>query len=355
MKRTSAPGPPLQARPALLRVPRPVIPGDSLDGAIAATVAYLDIFACAPRAAEIHRFLVGWRASRSEVEQALSESRRLGEAIAGHDGFWHLRGKPHLVPRRVRFLEHSRQVWPRARHMAELVARSGLSSCGMVTGSLAADNADEHADVDFLFVYPSARAWTSYAVVRGLAKLPGLGVGGMCPNYCLPDDRLEIRPQNLFTAWEVAKAVPLFGFDTYRRFVLANRWVAELLPNAMPMLDQPGPETEAPGDPLPLRVASRLPPLSWLEQRERRRKFRRDERDVGVDMQDRLRRGSVDRHSPTRSFQALCEFRYRMELLGLTAHPVYPRLATWTSLLDDEMRRWGHGGLLPIALPSSTG
>src|SRR5688572_29156046 len=103
--------------------------------------------------------------------------------------------------------------------MARKIERTGLATCGMVTGSLAADNADEHADIDFLFTYPKDRTWTSYAAVRLLAKVPGVGLGKLCPNYVLSEAKLEIKPQNLFTAWEVTKAVPLFGFDVYRAFV----------------------------------------------------------------------------------------------------------------------------------------
>lgn len=322
-------------------VSRRVIRGDTLDGAIAATVCYLDVFACAPRASEIHRFLIGHKATRAQVEDALANSADLTDLVGEKDGLYYLRGKPHLVPRRIRFFSHGDNVWARARKMADKLERSGLATCGLVTGSLAADNADEHADIDFLLIYPAHRAWSSYAAVRLVAKLPVFEMSGLCPNYALPDDKLTIRPQNLFTAWEVAKAVPLFGFDVYQRFVLANRWIADLLPNALPMLDAAGPEPSVRPQPRLARLLTKNPAFDWLENRERARKFARDTKDVGVDMNDRFRRGSVDRHAPTRSFQALCELRYRMEMFGLGDHPLYGSIAEWTSLLDDEMRRWG--------------
>jgi hypothetical protein len=325
-----------------------LIAGDTLDGAIAATVVYFDVFACAPTSAEIHRFLVGRRASRAEVERALSESRDLAGTIASRDGVWHLHGKAHLAPRRVRFLEHSKKLWPKARRIARMVELSGLATCGMVTGSLAADNCDEHADIDFLLTYPADRAWSSYAAVRMLAKVPTLGVSGFCPNYALPEDRLEIRPQNLFTAWEIAKAVPLFGFDVYQRMILANRWVARLLPNALPMLESPGPIAPGRRDSPLVRAIVWAPPFRWIEAAERRRKFKQDARDVGVDMHDRTRRGSVDRHAPTRSFQTLSELRYRMDMFGLEAHPLYREIADWTSLLDGEMTRWSGEEISPL-------
>ena len=196
-----------------------MVRGSTLDGAIAATVAYLDVYACAARPAEIHKFLIGQKASRQQVDARLTNSEELRDLLSEKDGFWFLRGKSHLVPRRIRFLEHSERFWPQAHRLARAVQRTGLSTCGMVTGSLAADNSDEHADIDFLFVYPAHRAWSSFALLRLLAKLPNLQ---MCPNYAVPDDRLAIKPRNLFTAWEIAKAVPLFGYDVYAQMMREN-------------------------------------------------------------------------------------------------------------------------------------
>ncbi len=321
-----------------------MLAGDSIEGAILTTVAYYDVFAFAPRAREIHRFLVGRRASRAEVETTLLESHALAQHVASRDGCWFLRGKDHLAPRRLRFSRHSGALWPRARAIGRLVERTGLALCGMITGSLAADNADEHADIDYLFIYPAERTWTSYASMRLLAKVPIAGLDDLCPNYVLPADQLEIRPQNLFTAWEIAKAIPMFGFDVFERFVQANRWVSRYLPNAIPSV-----EAELAGyvrppsreDPSLLRTLTGSTLFQKLEGIERKRKFNRDRRDVGVDMHERQRKGSLDRHSPTRSFHTLSELRYRMDQLGIQAHPVYAEVDAATSMLADEMTRWG--------------
>jgi hypothetical protein len=211
----------------------------------------------------------------------------------------------------------------------------------MVTGSLAADNTDEGADIDFLFTYPAERTWTSYAAVRLMAKLPVGGLSKLCPNYVLSDAALEIRPQNIFTAWEVAKAIPMFGFDVYREFVRANQWVSRYLPNALP---EAGPiESPRVRRPSPL---TQLSAFEWLEAQEKKRKYATDRRDVGVDMHERARKGSMDRHSPTRSFHALSELRYRMRQLSLEAHPHYAEVAAATGALGDEMSRWGADALV---------
>ncbi len=313
--------------------------GDSLDAAIVATIAYFDVFAFAPRPGEIHRFLMGRRATRGEVENALDHSPDLSRLLGRMDGFVFLEGKEHLAPRRLRFQKHSDALWPKAKRIARLVESTGLASSGMVTGSLAADNADEHADIDFLFTYPAERTWTSYALVRVLAKLPVYELRNMCPNYVLSDQALEIKPQNLFTAWEVAKSVPLFGFDIYRNMMRANSWVSRYLPNALPDFGPVG--FVEPARVKPLEKIASSAAFQLLEKYERERKYSIDRRDVGVDMNDRAKKGSMDRHSPTRSFHVLSELRYRMERLGLGMHPVYPELVAATKVLEVEMSRWG--------------
>jgi hypothetical protein len=275
------------------------------------------------------------------VERALEGlSRELGT----RDGCWFLRGKDHLAPRRLRFSRHSAALWPRARQIAKVVERSGLALSGLVTGSLAADNADEHADIDFLFIYPHERTWTSYASMRLLERMPLFDMTGLCPNYVLSAAQLEIKPQNLFTAWEIAKAVPMFGFNVFERFLRANQWVSRYLPNALPSLEAQingyalG---TGPSDPGWLQRITRSSLFQKLEGMEKKRKFGRDRRDVGVDMDERTKKGSMDRHSPTRSFHTLSELRYRMDQLGIQNHPLYAEVDAATSMLRDEMTRWG--------------
>lgn len=321
---------------------RTLVRGDSLAGAIATTLAYCDIFAFAPTARELHRFLIGRRATRAEVRRELANHTGLSRMLAEQDGYWCFRGKEHLIPRRIRFSRHSAAMWPRARQIATRVERSGLASCGMVTGSLAADNADEHADIDFLLVYPTARTYVSFAAVRLMVGVPGSPLGKMCPNYAISEARLEIRPQNLFTAWEIAKAVPMFGFDVYGRFVQANRWAQRYLPNALPGLDAlPASEPQRSRLRGLLDRVAESRPLQRLEGLERDRKQRADVRDVGVDMNSRTAQGSMDRHSPTRPFHTLSELRYRMDLYGLMDHALYEEVAFSARPLAAEMGRWG--------------
>ena len=145
----------------------------------------------------------------------------------------------------------------------------------------------------------------------------------------------------MFTAWEVAKAVPLFGFDVYAEMVRANGWVARYLPNALPEVAPAPPARKRPAW---LSRVVETAPYQWLEAKEKARKYSSDRRDVGIDMNERAKQGSMDRHSPTRSFHVMSEVRYRLERLGLQMHPVYPELVAATKVLATEMKHWPTNG-----------
>jgi hypothetical protein len=100
-----------------------------------------------------------------------------------------------------------------------------------VTGSLAADNPDPRADLDYLIVAAPWRLWLARAMAVGLVRLArGLGIS-ICPNYLLTTRALLLDHYDLFTAHELLQAVPVVGETTYRRLRLLNGWTARWLPN----------------------------------------------------------------------------------------------------------------------------
>lgn len=287
-----------------------MVRGDALEGAIAATVALFDVFAVAPRPGEIHRLLLGLRATRAEVERGLAHPDLLGR-VESREGYWFLRGKGHLVERRRHLEVRARTRWDRTRATARVLRRTRAALAALATGALAEDDPDERAGVDLILVFPAARFWTSAALARALTRLPGLGLDPLFPGRMLSDRDLALEPRDLGTAWTIARAVPLFGFDVYRRLLEANRWMARFLPNAFPMLDRPLPlELSAvrdPGDPLLVRATTALPPFRLLEFFEQRHaRPRRPDREDPRVRQENMRRALLSG-----------ELRCRLEVLGL--------------------------------------
>jgi hypothetical protein len=99
----------------------------------------------------------------------------------------------------------------------------------LLTGSAAAENADSGADLDLLVLVEPGRIATVFTILGAGSRL--LGRDLFCPNHYLATDALSIDRHDIYVARELAQAQPLAGAAA--ALSDANRWVAELLPNAL--------------------------------------------------------------------------------------------------------------------------
>jgi hypothetical protein len=89
-------------------------------------------------------------------------------------------------------------------------------------------------DIDLLIVTAQNRVWLARGLVILIVHLARTFGVYFCPNYLIAEHRLELVEPSLFTAHELAQLVPLFGLDTYHRFLERNAWMTAFLPNASP-------------------------------------------------------------------------------------------------------------------------
>ena len=249
--------------------------------AIVSTLIYYDIFGFPPSSAELVRF-----AHRAGSDGHLSQ-RDLGADTAwwsSRDGFWFLKGRENLVARREQMIEASARKLNKARHLARLLQMvPGVRFIG-VTGSLSMEGSLAPDDIDFLVITSRDRLWLTRALV--LAVLWAMGVkraddaqsehpDQVCANIFLREDDLNVRDHNIFIAHDICQMLPLLGPRIYQRFVQANGWVCEYLP-------QWHPPTGKWEDRRPLRLVQRVgeaalggPVRRLLEQELARRQIAR--------------------------------------------------------------------------------
>ncbi len=247
-----------------------------LDNAILATVAYGDVFDFPLTAEEIHRFLIGRRASLARVVQSLNESPTLAAALSCTGPYICLAGREGTGAVRARRRAVAARAWPRALRYGRAIARLPYVRMVAVTGSLAMDNTDEAADLDFLIVTRPGRLWLARACVILLVRRAARASDRICPNYFLSERALALEEQNLFTAHELAQMVTLHGAGVYAAMWRANPWVARFLPNAAGHLAAGTITEERPS--WTKGAAEALlsaPPGSWAEGWEMRRKLAR--------------------------------------------------------------------------------
>jgi hypothetical protein len=200
--------------------------------AIVRAIAYADVFDYPLSAKEIQRYLVGVPASLATVESVLNDGRALLQPVTRGDGYYALPGREWLMERRLGRAKTAHRMWSTARRYGLAIACLPFVRMVAVTGTLAVDNVDVGADIDYMIVTTSDRLWLARSLAIlcvYVARLEGVEV---CPNYVLTMDRLEQSDRSLFTAHELAQMKPLYGLDIYRELIRANDWVYRYLPNA---------------------------------------------------------------------------------------------------------------------------
>lgn len=128
------------------------------------------------------------------------------------------------------------------KHMVE--AKNAVKTLGVipwikligVTGSVAAFNAEENADIDFFIIAEKNRLWLVRLFTVILLKLIGRyrtndsPNGKICPNIYVDEQNLSWpkNKRNLFIAQEIIMMHPLLNREnTYFKFIKANQWVHE--------------------------------------------------------------------------------------------------------------------------------
>ncbi len=208
--------------------------------AILKTLHYFDIFDYPLKVEEIHRYLVE-PLKINVLKEALSRmSADLG--LISADDYYCLSGREKIIE-----LREKRQVWSgpkleKAERVASLLKFiPWIKSIG-VTGALAMENSDEDDDLDLMIVTASKRLWLTRGLVvtfllltrqyRRANKIKDR----ICPNLMISEDALEFPNRDIFTAHEIVQMKPIYDRGgTYQKFLKANEWVGEFLPNAVEM------------------------------------------------------------------------------------------------------------------------
>lgn len=211
---------------AASRAPPPPTP--QIEAVVLQMVLYFDIFHHPLTTGELTRLVAPGQAGAVESACAgLAASGRLRR----QGRFCFVPGEHATVARRRRRAAHAERAWPKARAAAAALARLPWVEGLMVTGSLSKNSMTADGDVDFLVLVAPGRVWTLKSLLQVLRRpLPHPIHELLCTNYLLSTDQLAIDDRNLYTAIELATAVPVFGRDACVALLRANGWAERWVP-----------------------------------------------------------------------------------------------------------------------------
>lgn len=223
MTATPAPSPaPFAARPSA-RVPEIPFARDLLR-----LVLYFDVFQHPLRRAELVRLVAPGRPA--PVHRALDALAASG-AVELRGDFVFRPGRAGGLPRRHQRARQAERLWPLARLSAGLLARLPWVRGVLVTGGLSKGSAVRGDDVDMMVLVEPGRVWTLKSAIHAARRTWAAPIRELlCTNYILSTDRLAIDDRNLFTAIELATAVPLHGPDACTDLLAHNDWARAFVP-----------------------------------------------------------------------------------------------------------------------------
>ncbi|MGA2911150.1 MAG: hypothetical protein ABSE17_00725 [Candidatus Levyibacteriota bacterium] len=210
---------------------------DSREGAILKTLLYSNFFDYPLKKEELYNFLIGKKLSKNEFTKALDNTSL---PIDSSDGFYFLQGKQKLVKKRQQRELISLEKLRKAELIIKKLSLIPTIKLIGISGTLAVKNCAENDDIDIFVVAENGLAWTT----RFLAVIMLIILGvyrnknskrykdKICLNLILDEDRIFFENQDLFTAHEIVQLLPVFGKDkAYQKFISANSWIKEILPN----------------------------------------------------------------------------------------------------------------------------
>jgi len=203
-----------------------------LQRAILHTVAYADVFDYPLTGREIHRYLTGIKASFEEVSEALKDEDFCNGQIVRVGDYFTLSGREEIVETRLRRKSASKCGWKEANFYGRILASLPFVRMVAVTGSLAMENMDAQADIDYFIVTSSGRLWTCRLMSLLIVHLARLMKVNLCPNSMVSENALALKDISLYAAHELAQMVPLYGTDIYGELRRLNLWADRYLPNA---------------------------------------------------------------------------------------------------------------------------
>lgn len=217
--------------------------------AIIQTLAYAQVFNFPLTSSEISRWLISPPTQSSDSLQSPEYldhiiHAQLSTICEYHHGYYFLKSaKQSQVGERLNSLNYTQQKLATARRIAHYLSYIPTIELIAVTGSVAAFNAKADDDIDLMIIASPGALWTTRLQVTAALDLlrvrrhPGQHSvkDYICANLYLDSDHLEMdkSKHDLYIAHEVLQAIPIFDrYHTYAKFLQANSWTANFLPNA---------------------------------------------------------------------------------------------------------------------------
>lgn len=212
-----------------------------MEKAILKTLIYANIFDYPIKAYEIHKWLIGEKATLIQVEKGLERLIKKRKVQQFKD-YYVLKNKGQLVLKRQRREKQSKKYLTKARIFTQTLKLIPWIKLVGISGGLALNNASKIDDIDLFIVTCKSRIWISRILAILILDLWGIRrkplmkksqvAGKLCLNMFLDQESLEQKNKDIFTGHEVLQMKVIWQREgVYTKYLSDNDWVFKFLPN----------------------------------------------------------------------------------------------------------------------------
>lgn len=219
---------------------------NDLEKSIIKTLAFFDVFNYPLTLSEIWKWLYmpDKKYSLRDVKHALEESDFLKSEISSQEGFYSLEGRDNIYLRRKQNNNLAERKFRRARNIARIYRFIPYVRMIAVCNSLAYSNAGEESDIDLFIITKRKTIWLArfFTVLLiftfGMRPKVENKKDSFCLSFFVDEDHLNIHAtmmnsEDIYYPYWVSQLMPIYNPDgLYEKFLEANSWYKEYLPNA---------------------------------------------------------------------------------------------------------------------------
>src|SRR5690606_34390696 len=209
----------------------------SLDTAIIKTLAYADLFNQSLTTDELHKYLIEYKLDDPQklIDQSISK-------VSYSNNLWSLQANQKTVNLKKGQLKTTEYKIQHAKKYTKIFLLLPWIKFVGITGSIAGGTPTKTDDIDLLIITDQNRLWltrlflTIMLNMLGKRRKPNAKQSQIndkfCLNMWLAMDNLQEKHQDIYTANEIARIIPLLNRqDSFAHYLLSNNWTAKYLPN----------------------------------------------------------------------------------------------------------------------------
>jgi len=126
--------------------------------------------------------------------------------------------------------ERFKTIQKKLNRSARIISKFPFVQSIAISGSVSKGLVAEDGDIDFFIICKNDRLWICRTLLVLNKKLLRFNSRSFfCVNYFVGHKSLEIPDRNLFVATEIATLIPIYGHDTFKKFLIANDWYVKYL------------------------------------------------------------------------------------------------------------------------------